>query len=588
MAVLSTTYKVLGRIAPATANTLSTLYTVPSNTSAVVSTLSICNQTASAGTYTVAIRPGGATIAPKHYIAYNATVAAQDTIALTIGISLAQTDIVSVSASNTFTSFNLFGSEIATTTPSAPTSLEYLIVGGGGGGGYDFGGGAGGGGLLTGAVSISSSTTYTVTVGSGGSAGASSTNGGKGQVSSFSTPTDVTYSGVFNGTNTYIRKAGAGVLTTVGGDLTIEAWVYSNTSSITGLYDGGPGETNIVRNITANKFGYQGNDAAGADITGKFPVSSWFHLAITYSGSGSIVKAYVNGILAATGSAGSYAVGSNFDIGSINGNSAYFNGYLSNFRVTNRLVYGANFMPPVNPISTVTNTSYLVLKNATFIDNSINNYTITTPGSAPTISSSVTPPIGITAFGGGGGRSFQATIAADNNGGSGGGARGNGANTEYGSGTVGQGYAGGAASTGAGGGGGAGAVGTAGTSSAGGAGGVGLISYILGGSTYYAGGGGGGGYTSSGVPTAGAGGTGGGGGGAVSGAGTSGTINTGGGGGGGAGSAGAGGVGGSGIVILRYPSYGYSAATSTVGSPTYTIVGGYKTYTFTSSGSITF
>lgn len=585
MAIASTTYRVLGRVAPTTINTLNTLYTVGFGTSAigaVVSSLTICNQTASVGTYTIAIQPGGAAIVPKNYIAYGATIAAQETIALTIGMTLSSNDVVSVSASNTSTSFNLFGSEI-TGTMTAPTSVEYLMVAGGGGGGYDFGGGGGAGGLVTGAVSISSSTTYTITVGSGGSAGASATNGGKGQYSSFAKPTDATYSGVFNATS-YIRKAGAGVLTVAGGDLTIESWVYANTSSITGFYDGGPGETNIIRNITANKFGYQANDAGGADITGKFPVASWFHLAITYSGS--VVKAYVNGILAATGAAGSYAVGANFDIGAING-TAVFNGYLSNYRVTNRLVYSTNFLPPLNPISTVTNTSYLVFKNATIIDNSINNYTIT--ANAVSISSAVTPPVGMTAFGGGGGRSFQATIAADNNGGSGGGARGNGANTEFGVGALGQGYAGGAASTGAGGGGGAGAVGTAGISSAGGAGGVGVSSSVAGTLTYYAGGGGGGGYTPSTV-TAGAGGTGGGGAGAATGAaaGTGGTINTGGGGGGGAGSGGAGGTGGSGIVVLRYPSYGYSAAVSTVGAPTFSLVNGYKIYSFTGSGSITF
>jgi hypothetical protein len=32
----------------------------------------------------------------------------------------------------------------------------------------------------------------------------------------------------------------------------------------------------------------------------------------------------------------------------------------------------------------------------------------------------------------------------------------------------------------------------------------------------------------------------------------------------------------------------YPAATSTTGSPTITVAGGYRTYTFTASGSITF
>ena len=74
-----------------------------------------------------------------------------------------------------------------------------------------------------------------------------------------------------------------------------------------------------------------------------------------------------------------------------------------------------------------------------------------------------------------------------------------------------------------------------------------------------------------------------------SGASGSGTTNTGGGGGGGgwSGSSGAGGAGGSGIVIVRYPD-SYVAATSTTGSPTITVAGGYRVYKWTASGSITF
>ena len=50
---------------------------------------------------------------------------------------------------------------------------------------------------------------------------------------------------------------------------------------------------------------------------------------------------------------------------------------------------------------------------------------------------------------------------------------------------------------------------------------------------------------------------------------------------------GPGGAGGSGIVIIRYPD-SYAAATSTTGSPTITVAGGYRVYQWTSSGSITF
>ena len=109
---MASTYKVLGQVNPA-ATTLTTLYTVPSLTQAVASTLSICNQGLISTTVRVAIRPAGAAIDPKHYIVYEAPVAANDTLFLTIGVSLATTDVVSVYAGTANVSFNLFGTEVA-------------------------------------------------------------------------------------------------------------------------------------------------------------------------------------------------------------------------------------------------------------------------------------------------------------------------------------------------------------------------------------------------------------------------------------------------------------------------------------------
>lgn len=109
---MATTYKVLGQVNPS-ATTATTLYTVPSSKSAVVSTVTVSNQAASAATFRIAVRPAGETLDPKHYIAYDSTVAANDTTAFTIGITLATTDVITVYASTSTVSFNAFGSEIA-------------------------------------------------------------------------------------------------------------------------------------------------------------------------------------------------------------------------------------------------------------------------------------------------------------------------------------------------------------------------------------------------------------------------------------------------------------------------------------------
>ena len=109
---MPTTYKVLGQVNPA-ATTATTAYTVPSATNAVVSTLSICNLSTTPATYRIAVRPAGASLTAAQYIAYDASLSSNETVALTLGLTLAATDVVTVYASTANVSFSLFGSEIA-------------------------------------------------------------------------------------------------------------------------------------------------------------------------------------------------------------------------------------------------------------------------------------------------------------------------------------------------------------------------------------------------------------------------------------------------------------------------------------------
>jgi hypothetical protein len=109
---MATTYKVLGQVAPS-ATTATTAYTVPSSTQTVVSTVIVANRSASAISYRIAVRPDAETLANKHYIAYDVPLAANDSVALTLGLTLGDTDVVTVYASSADTSFSLYGSEIA-------------------------------------------------------------------------------------------------------------------------------------------------------------------------------------------------------------------------------------------------------------------------------------------------------------------------------------------------------------------------------------------------------------------------------------------------------------------------------------------
>ena len=109
---MATTYKVLGQSNPA-ATTATSLYTVPSSTSTVVSSISICNLASSSATYRIAVRPAGASLANQHYLAYDVTVGASDTTIITVGLTLATTDVITVYSSTANLSFAAFGSEIS-------------------------------------------------------------------------------------------------------------------------------------------------------------------------------------------------------------------------------------------------------------------------------------------------------------------------------------------------------------------------------------------------------------------------------------------------------------------------------------------
>jgi hypothetical protein len=106
-----TSHKILGQVAP-TAKTNTDIYTVPIGADAVSSTLTVCNRGISPTTYRVAIRPLGASLANNHYISFDQVVQGNDSVFLTLGIAMSETDVVTVFSNTTDLSFTLFGVEI--------------------------------------------------------------------------------------------------------------------------------------------------------------------------------------------------------------------------------------------------------------------------------------------------------------------------------------------------------------------------------------------------------------------------------------------------------------------------------------------
>lgn len=102
------TYRVLAQSAPA-ATTATTLYTATNAT--IISTLNVTNTGGAADTIRIAVRPAGATLANLHYIAFGVQVPSGSLLAVTVGITLANTDVVTVYSTTGTSSFSAFGSE---------------------------------------------------------------------------------------------------------------------------------------------------------------------------------------------------------------------------------------------------------------------------------------------------------------------------------------------------------------------------------------------------------------------------------------------------------------------------------------------
>ena len=539
-------------------------------------------------------------------------------------------------------------------TSGSSISATYLQVAGGGGGGCTgSGGGAGGGGaggLLTGTVSLNPTLSYTVTVGAGGAGkGGADGNGTQGSTSQFGTLTASVgggYGGLTTGGSGGSGGGGANNSYAGGSATSGQGYAGGTGGPYSGNYTGGGGGGagavggNGASSVAGNGgSGYTASAALGGG---------------TYAGGGG--GGTYNGGTRGTGGSGG---GGNGDAGNSNnatsgtanlGGGGGGGGYGSTYETAGNggsgvviisylgaqqfgggvvtssggyTIHTFNTSGTLAPLSSLTASALIVAGGGGGGAYTASGYVAGTSGANSSFSIYSTASVG-----GGGGKVYPGSNSSVGAGGSGGGGTGYSSPQSNpllvgGSGTSGQGNAGGSGQFGGGsgfwggGGGGAGAVG-ANASSTNGNGGVGLTSSISGTSTYYAGGGGGGSWSSSGG-SAGTGGLGGGGNGGFSSAGAAGTTNTGGGGGGGdngsgsgnggggagglqsitgqtidtnstylvtigAGGAGSayGGAGGSGVVIISYPGSTQSMAGGTV-----TISGGNVIHTFTSSGYLT-
>lgn len=105
-------YKILGQLSPS-ATTLTDIYTVPASTSSIISSMIICNRSATPTAFRISVAFEGDANDVKQYLYYDTPIAGNDTFAATLGLSLSETDVIRVYATLATLSFNVSGVEIA-------------------------------------------------------------------------------------------------------------------------------------------------------------------------------------------------------------------------------------------------------------------------------------------------------------------------------------------------------------------------------------------------------------------------------------------------------------------------------------------
>lgn len=99
----------------ASTGTYATLYNTGASTTAVISSIIVTNTASTAALYRIGIMGSAGTpaIANGEWLAYDTTIQANDSIALTFGITLGNTKYIRVSSSANTVCFNAFVSEIS-------------------------------------------------------------------------------------------------------------------------------------------------------------------------------------------------------------------------------------------------------------------------------------------------------------------------------------------------------------------------------------------------------------------------------------------------------------------------------------------
>jgi hypothetical protein len=193
---------------------------------------------------------------------------------------------------------------------------------------------------------------------------------------------------IFNGTNQHLSGPSNTNLAFGTGSFSIECWVKFDTVAITNVAFV-QGDVNLSSSTGKWWFGATGTGSAitqlymgqhgGSNISGGVSwipdPGTWYHVAVCRNGS-TDTRFFVNGIqqgstqsIAANYQQNGWAIG-------VLTTPVYFDGMISDVRVTNTALYTASFGVPHQKLTAVAGTQLLTCQDSTLIDRSPNNVTV--------------------------------------------------------------------------------------------------------------------------------------------------------------------------------------------------------------------
>ena len=192
------------------------------------------------------------------------------------------------------------------------------------------------------------------------------------KISGLETPTPVTGSVLFDGTNDDLQIADSNDFTFAKNDFTIEFWRYKQATAVD-TYVAKYGSGNSTRTFWFGQgsggeeqfYWYSGSSGYNID-GGAFPINTWAHLAaVRYNGT---MTLYVDGVeVASTTSNVDVSLNDTTEslrVGGEDTGTYDYQGYISNLRILNgTALYTSNFTPPVHELEVIKDTVLLCCNN---------------------------------------------------------------------------------------------------------------------------------------------------------------------------------------------------------------------------------